>query len=192
MNAELTSTDGLRLIAKERIRQIEEEGWIAAHDDLYNPDGELLAAAVCYATPMKVFKKEKLHGGLQFVDPWPWSMDLDKRMVYGVNRRDYAGVIPDPETYTQLEKIDLLAKAGALIAAEIDREMRTLLDGPASNQVKRFMAHHLIEVLGGRDEDNVWEIYCEWCAKENTPIVGRNQFTIQFKALIARIENEER
>ena len=39
--------------------------------------------------------------------------------------RDNRGnLVPDPATYTDEERIDLLTKAGALIAAEIDRLLR--------------------------------------------------------------------
>ncbi|HKS28948.1 MAG TPA: hypothetical protein VJS44_14070 [Pyrinomonadaceae bacterium] len=83
---------GIDLITKERQRQIEEEGWTPDHDDEHG-DGELLAAAICYAHNSGQFK---------FTSPraWPWAESWWKPT--GDRVRD-------------------LAKAGALIAAEIDR-----------------------------------------------------------------------
>jgi hypothetical protein len=47
---------GIELIAEERKRQIEVEGWTAEHDDEHT-DGELALAAVCYATPIKLYER---------------------------------------------------------------------------------------------------------------------------------------
>jgi len=82
---------GIELIAKERERQIAEEGWTKEHDALHVND-ELALAAVCYATP-----PYKDHRGSY----WPWSFDWFK-----------------PSPYNRIRE---LVKAGALIAAEIDR-----------------------------------------------------------------------
>lgn len=75
---------GIERIAAERARQIEVEGWSAAHDNASG--GNLREAAVCY-----VFGRS---------DWWPWAMEWWK-----------------PST----DPIRNLEKAGALIAAEIDR-----------------------------------------------------------------------
>jgi hypothetical protein len=53
-----------------------------------------------------------------FPDTWDWR---DKRRAYGSVNPSNVNVLPDPKTYTKDERIDLLVKAGALIAAEIDR-----------------------------------------------------------------------
>lgn len=42
--------NGAELIAAERQRQIEREGWTPSHDDQHI-HGELAAVAACYATP---------------------------------------------------------------------------------------------------------------------------------------------
>jgi hypothetical protein len=42
----------------------------------------------------------------------------------GESRTNSGNVPPDPTTYSRKERIDLLIKAGALIAAEIDRLRR--------------------------------------------------------------------
>jgi hypothetical protein len=73
-------TDGVKLIADERVRQITVKGWSDSHDDAHT-NGELIVAAIHYAT---------------------------------------ANCICKPPS----GRIGNLAKAGALIAAEIDRIMR--------------------------------------------------------------------
>jgi len=118
---------GAELIARERKRQIEGEGWDAEHDDEHT-DGSLALAAVCYATPVRLFKIA-CGTTVTFEDPWPesWEMKWDKRRFYGEDREDpHPAGVPigdpaDPATYTYEERLDLLVKAGALIAAEIDR-----------------------------------------------------------------------
>lgn len=94
---------GAQRIADERQRQIEKEGWSPEHDDEHD-EGQLAWAAACYAAPEAIFG---MHGRATF-DPWPWPAD-DKR--------------PGPN-FTPAERIRELEKAGALIAAEIDRLLR--------------------------------------------------------------------
>jgi hypothetical protein len=90
--------NGAERIADERLRQIMAEGFTAEHDDGHI-HGELAMAAACYAAP----------GGIYDLHPvWPWDGE-DKR--------------PD-HTPTDDDRIRLLEKAGALIAAEIDRLLR--------------------------------------------------------------------
>jgi len=97
---------GVGLIAAERQRQIEKEGWDAEHDD--DHDGEQLAfAAVCYALPKRSMSLN--YGlaeiGVEITDLfWPWDEEWWK---------------PTPKN-----RIRELEKAGALIAAEIDRLLR--------------------------------------------------------------------
>lgn len=87
---------GAEMIAAERRRQIEGEGWTAEHDDEHG-DGELARAAVCYALAGV--------GAASDVVPeaWPW---------------DDFWWNPSPDGIVSL------TKAGALIAAEIDRLQR--------------------------------------------------------------------
>ena len=91
---------GAMLIAKERTRQVEEEGWTAAHDNQHQR-GELAMAGACYAFD---------YLGVAFQDDscdqvgndfWPWAGGTMKT--------------------THDNYIRQLTKAGALIAAEIDR-----------------------------------------------------------------------
>lgn len=117
---------GAELIAAERLRQITKERWTAAHDDEHD-DGSLLLAAICYAAPERVFVRRDYAVSVEFSDPWPesWAGRWDKRGKYG-NAFEAGNGIADPDTYTEEQRLDLLVKAGALIAAEIDRRKRAL------------------------------------------------------------------
>lgn len=85
---------GIELIAEERQRQIDVEGWMAEHDDRHIK-GELANAAACYARyPHFPWPNKN----------WPWSIEWWK---------------PTPKN-----RIRELQKAGALVAAEIDRLLR--------------------------------------------------------------------
>lgn len=92
---------GIELIAKERLRQVDDEGYSFAHDDKHGA-GELAMAAMCYAMLPLWRPAEMAPLG------WPWS-SLDPM----------DGFKPTPE-----DRIRELVKAGALIAAEIDRLQR--------------------------------------------------------------------
>lgn len=121
-----TYPSGADLIAMERQRQIEGEGWTPQHDDEHT-DGSLAMAAVCYATPVRLYVKfGSSSAGFSMGDPWPvsWDSFYDKRFEYGSCRKNPGNVPPNPSTYSKKERIDLLVKAGALIAAEIDRLQR--------------------------------------------------------------------
>lgn len=98
---------GVELIAAERQRQISEKGYTAGHDDRHS-DGELALAAVCYASPKRLYVKTEYCGDrIDFSDPWPfWDESVS---------------VFCEEELSLLERITLLSKAGALIAAEIDR-----------------------------------------------------------------------
>lgn len=119
------SKSGAILIAEERARQVAVEGWNAEHDDAHT-DGSLALAAVCYATPTPLFVMDERSNGYRFIDPWPdsWDEDYDKRLEYGDNQRVSSNSPAHPDTLTEEERLDLLIKAGALIAAEIDRRIR--------------------------------------------------------------------
>lgn len=85
---------GAALIVQERIRQLEEEGYDAKHDDEHK-QGELAEAAACYAG---AYQDARLSVP---PDGWPWGFEYWK---------------PSPDN-----RVRELVKAGALIAAEIDR-----------------------------------------------------------------------
>lgn len=88
---------GIELIKEERERQINEEGWTPEHDDEHAV-GELAMAGSCYAMIPEYRPAELAPLG------WPWSDKWYK---------------PTPK-----DRVRELQKAGALIAAEIDRLQR--------------------------------------------------------------------
>ncbi len=98
---------GTELIAAERQRQIESEGWTHEHDDEHQM-GEIAIAAACYALP-EIERVESLgchepeYGGDGSPLIWPWG--------------GYWKPTPN-------DRVRELVKAGALIAAEIDRLRR--------------------------------------------------------------------
>lgn len=100
----LTMSRGAAMIFAERHRQIEREGWTRAHDDEHDA-GELALAAICYA--LSPYSDERRAGdyrisaGMAVPPGWPWDAEWWK---------------PTPK-----DRIRELTKAGALIAAEIDR-----------------------------------------------------------------------
>ena len=98
---------GAELIADERKRQIEVEGWSTEHDAQYN-NYELINAATCYCQPESIRTYNRTWRGLEHPDDitippigWPWAKEWWK---------------PSPD-----DRVRELVKAGALIAAEIDR-----------------------------------------------------------------------
>jgi hypothetical protein len=87
---------GADLIAAERQRQIDAEGWTPEHDASHDTDNELSYAAVAYALPERL--RETNYRGVPRL--WPWEARFWK---------------PTPD-----DRVRELVKAGALIAAEID------------------------------------------------------------------------
>ena len=105
--------NGAELIAAERKRQVSEEGWDEDHDDDHDFN-QLAWAAVCYAAPGLVYRIDGGRAAPHYQDPWPWDEDSDKRP-----RRN--GDLSDAYTTPIDKRVRALVKAGALIAAEIDR-----------------------------------------------------------------------
>lgn len=91
----MDSTPGAVAIAQERKRQIESEGWTSDHDDHHAP-GTLACAGGAYAFAAFHDAHVRPNGT---PSGWPFDADWFKR----TNART------------------MLIKAGALIAAEIDR-----------------------------------------------------------------------
>lgn len=91
---------GDELIADERMRQITTEGYSLRHDDEHD-DGGLIRAAIAYAMHAESFARPSPVIG--WFAWWPWQ------------RIDWK---PSPTPIRDL------VKAGALIAAEIDRLQR--------------------------------------------------------------------
>jgi hypothetical protein len=98
-------TNGMELIAAERQRQMTAEGWTPEHDDTHT-HGQLLSAAYCYFWMARDLEKVTT---CPFA--WPWE-------------RSWWKPSDDP--------VRNLVKAGALIAAEIDRLQRLAGADPQS------------------------------------------------------------
>lgn len=99
---------GADMIRAERERQIGGEGWSLEHDDAHE-NRELLYAANCYAFMASGQSRTDVH--MRYAPPsgWPWEKEWWKPSE-------------DP--------IRNLVKAGALIAAEIDRLERQKAKAP--------------------------------------------------------------
>lgn len=92
---------GAELIAEERAAQVGREGWTPEHDDDHD-NGSLAGAAACYAL---VAREQALGDNGPFAavpDLWPW----------------------EAEWFKPKDQLRNLVRAGALIAAEIDRVQR--------------------------------------------------------------------
>ena len=94
--------NGIERIAAERKRQIEKEGWTPEHDDTHC-EGELNAAAVAYAAANLDRDSHGEAAAFSSFFPSNWQVAWWK---------------PSADPIRNLEK------AGALIAAEIDRLQR--------------------------------------------------------------------
>lgn len=117
-------TQAAQDVLAERCRQIESEGWTPEHDDGHD-DGSMAMAAVCYATPEPLFRKDKRANATIYVDPWPWGDQWDKRKS--------GNVVADPAERSDAEYRRDLVKAGALILAEIERLDRAAAEDPAND-----------------------------------------------------------
>ena len=95
---------GLQRIAEERTRQLAK--YDLAHDQNEHDGGQLALAAALLATPDRLYDWEE-------ADPWPfWDYDPRARLRGQILPNHHL----DPEA-----RVEQLAMAGALIAAEIDR-----------------------------------------------------------------------
>lgn len=101
----LCTSKGIELIAHERGRQMVAEGWTPEHDAQHTA-GELALAGAAYAAGIPLFKEERRYTNgdtrlphLYMVNAWPW----------------------DAHWFKPKDRIRDLTRAGALIAAELDR-----------------------------------------------------------------------
>lgn len=108
------ANSAVNMIAEERQRQIEEEGFLPENDDAYEHD-ELAKAAACYALP-QVCRKFNYPPAL-----WPWQKQWWKPSFQLGDRSD------------NKKRIRELVKSGALIVAEIERLQR--------NKPKHYGSH---------------------------------------------------
>jgi hypothetical protein len=107
LETEKKNKTGAELIADERKRQIEVEGWSAEHDDQIHRPGDLALAGAVYALHMV---------GTLDSGPWGEKIRCCAESNWPWDSRRWK---PTPE-----DPIRQLAKAGALIAAAIDRLQR--------------------------------------------------------------------
>lgn len=101
---------GAALISAERIRQVQAEGWTPEHDDEHKQNDLAIAAAV-YALP---------HG---LRESFPWRYGTNTNLWRRLWPWDVHWFKPEPS------RVRELVKAGALIAAEIDRLQRADSEG---------------------------------------------------------------
>lgn len=106
---------GIQIIEEERERQVFQENFTAEHDRTEHPDGDLISAAISYCI-FAWWRTCKSCGWTRsmvldiIMETWfPWSSEWWKP--------------------SENDQIRNLAKAGALIAAEIDR-LNTLKINP--------------------------------------------------------------
>lgn len=93
---------GAELIAAERQRQVDAEGWTLEHDDEHDM-ADLTRAAMCYADKAAAQVVDNVRYSGDVRPAWPWDQGWWR-----------------PST----DPVRNLVKAGALIAAEIDRLQR--------------------------------------------------------------------
>ena len=110
----------ISLIAAERARQVEVEGWDAEHDE-GNDDNQLATAAGFYAlTPWMRVEMQTGEDTPYFSHVrWPWDGKWWKPVCE--HEEGSVGAVKD--------RVREITKAGALIAAEISRLQRTLERG---------------------------------------------------------------
>jgi hypothetical protein len=101
--------DGVSLIAAERQRQVSVEGWTPEHDAAH-VDRDLAVAAACYArfASLSDIRRNSPGSIERVLQDWPW----------------------DEAWFKPSDRIRDLTKAGALIAAEIDRLQRAAAPAP--------------------------------------------------------------
>jgi len=93
---------GIELIAEERQRQINVEGWTKEHDAMHTGGQLAYAAAVYAALPINIYYHDKQYADQhRFIELWPF---------------DKSDLKPSPGN-----RIKELVKAGALVLAEIER-----------------------------------------------------------------------
>lgn len=100
MSLPFPGTPGTESIRRERLRQIEREGYDMAHDRTEHTTGDLVAAAIAYASAAFDQHCDPPRSAREARDAWwPWSVTEFKPSTTSRN----------------------LEKAGALIAAALDR-----------------------------------------------------------------------
>lgn len=128
--------DGISYITVERARQVSEKGYTSEHDDVHAHQS-LAAQAVYLATPVKAYSITQLAKGVvrweeirangwhgkRLARPMPsrsFLLDADEP----IRGDDMGGQDSLTAGELRARRVKELAKAGALIAAEIDRLLR--------------------------------------------------------------------
>ena len=106
------TSKGVALIAKERESQRQE--YSDEHDDRHG-GGQIALAAALLATPILLRSLHLAANTVTFRDPYPWP--------YSSRPHDGNVVLPN-EVLERPARVRQLVKAGALVAAEIDRLLR--------------------------------------------------------------------
>ena len=101
---------GVELIHFERVRQLEEEGYAPEHDHRHHRGEQLALAAACYAMPAHFREHDSWWNRSKTPNQWT-HFRMPRWWPFG--ERFWK---PTPD-----DRIRELVKAGALIAAEIDR-----------------------------------------------------------------------
>ena len=146
---------GVELIAEERERQINKEGFNWRHDDSHDCH-QLSDAAIVYAAPAPL--------RYQVMNWWPW----DKKWL------------KEDTSFTTAGRIKELTKAGALIAAEIDRLQRTIADASEQKEsederIRKFFAELATDACGGPGQEYYEELGLNydkvmgWLEKQKEP-----------------------
>lgn len=113
LNELIPDGSGASAIAHERLRQRSQEGFTARHDSFWDA-GQLADAATVYLnTVSSKFASDVLSDPKSF--GWPWHPVWYKPFKPAAPNEDRQNGIGE------IDRIRCLEKAGALIAAEIDR-----------------------------------------------------------------------
>lgn len=139
-------TTGIQLISEERKRQIEVEGWTPEHDSKHNT-GDLAHASAAYALA-ELYRRSTKEGFDNTPDSWPFSKEWWK---------------PSPEN-----RIKELQKAGALIAAEIDRLLEIENSDVCYQKCESCEKDFDIDTMTA-DSDSNW--FCTECWTELEPVL---------------------
>lgn len=113
---------GIERIAAERQRQIQKEGWTPEHDDEHG-DASLALAAICYALPVREMRRVQRTEEQDVAGRGENPIFAKVRLTYSVPRPWPASW--HPSWWKPKDRVRDLARAGALLAAEIDRLQRT-------------------------------------------------------------------
>jgi len=110
---------GIERITAERTRQVHEEGWSPGHDDRHGSD-ELARAALCYAQPARDRDEIPVKQG-QYGEGWE-SCSVGEAEFFIPEQWPFSPTDWKPSGGMSIpDRLRELTKAGALIAAEMDR-----------------------------------------------------------------------